>query len=64
MDNGYYDMFKIIPDHVPRMGPAPPPAGSRNGGSQGSADSFFRASLASSIAYMRALRDRANREAA
>ena len=73
MDNGYYDMYKImkvlhdvkfdgivIPDHVPRMGPAP--AGNGRGGG-GSPDPFFRASLAYSIAYMRALRDRANREA-
>jgi len=74
MDNGYYDMYKImkalrdvrfdgivIPDHVPRMGAA----STGNGrGSGGSTDSYFRASLAYSIAYMRALRDRANREAA
>lgn len=71
MDNGYYDMYKImkalrdvkfdgivIPDHVPHMGPPNAPGG------QGSADPFFRASLAYSISYMRALRDRANREAA
>jgi mannonate dehydratase len=76
MDNGYYDMYKImralrdvkfdgivIPDHVPRMGPAPV-AGAGRGGSQSSADPFFRASLGYSIAYMRALRDRANRDAA
>ncbi len=72
MDNGYYDMYKImkalrdvnfdgivIPDHVPRMGPPPTP-----GGRGGASDPYFRASLAYSIAYMRALRDRANREAA
>jgi mannonate dehydratase len=73
MDNGYYDMYKImkalrdvdydgivIPDHLPRMGPdraAGAPAG-RGGG-----DAYGRAVLAYSIAYMRALRDRANREA-
>ena len=64
MDNGYYDMYKImkalrdvnydgivILDHLPRMGPA-------NGG-----EAYNRATLAYSIAYMRALRDRANREA-
>ena len=81
MDNGYYDMYKImkalrdvgydgivIPDHVPRMGPAPlAAAGGGRGGAgarNNSADPFTRASLAYSIAYLRALRDRANREAA
>ena len=72
MDDGYYDMYKImkalrdvaydgivIPDHVPHMGPqAATPA---RGGQAN--DSYGRASLAYSIAYMRALRDRANREA-
>ncbi len=70
MDNGYYDMYKImkalrdvdydgivIPDHVPRMGPQA--ATQARGGN----DPYGRASLAYSIAYMRALRDRANREA-
>ncbi len=64
MDNGYYDMYKImkalrevnfdgivIPDHVPHMGPV------------GGGGEYNRAALAYSIAYMRALRDRANREA-
>jgi mannonate dehydratase len=73
MDNGYYDMYKImkalrdtdydgivIPDHVPRMGPQT--AGEGRGGA-GSADPYYRAALAYSISYMRALRDRANREA-
>ncbi len=71
MDNGYYDMYKImralqevdydgivIPDHVPGMGP------DREGGRpHDSLDAYIRASLAYSIAYMRALRDRAMREA-
>jgi len=74
MDNGYYDMYKImkalrdvdydgivIPDHVPHMGPAfaanAPPA------ERLASEAFNRAALAYSIAYMRALRDRANREA-
>ena len=72
MDNGYYDMYKImkalrdvefdgivIPDHVPRMG-APATTQARGGAGN---DPYGRASLAYSIAYMRALRDRANREA-
>ena len=72
MDNGYYDMYKImkalrdveydgivIPDHVPRMGAQ---ATAQGRGGQGN-DAYGRASLAYSIAYMRALRDRANREA-
>ena len=72
MDNGYYDMYKImkalrdvdydgivIPDHVPRMGA---PATTQARGGMGN-DPYGRASLAYSIAYMRALRDRANREA-
>jgi mannonate dehydratase len=70
MDNGYYDMYKImkalrdvdydgivIPDHVPRMG-SQDTAGGRMGNEAG-----FRAGLAYSVSYMRALRDRANREA-
>ena len=73
MDNGYYDMYKImkalrdvdydgivIPDHVPRMGPQTAPGAGRG---SGAGDAFNRAALAYSIAYMRALRDRANREA-
>jgi mannonate dehydratase len=65
MDNGYYDMYKImkalrdvsydgivIPDHLPRMGQAP-----------AAGEAYSRASLAYAIAYMRALRDRADREA-
>ncbi len=69
MDNGYYDMYQImkalrevdydgivIPDHIPHMGPPGAPSNY--------SDPFVRASLAYSIAYMRALRDRANREAA
>ena len=78
VDNGYYDMYKImkalrdtdydgivIPDHVPRMGPpAPPPGAERSGGAARQyADPYYRAALGYSIAYMRALRDRANREA-
>jgi mannonate dehydratase len=72
MDNGYYDMYKImkalrdveydgivIPDHVPRMGAT---ATTQVRGGMGN-DPYGRASLAYSIAYMRALRDRANREA-
>jgi mannonate dehydratase len=68
MDNGYYDMYRImkalrdvdfdgivIPDHVPRMGPGAAPGGAGS-------DAYGRAALAYSIAYMRALRDRANRE--
>jgi mannonate dehydratase len=71
MDNGYYDMYKImkalrdvdydgivIPDHVPRMGPAPQGTPDRGGN-----DAYGRAALAYSISYMRALRDRANRDA-
>ncbi len=71
MDNGYYDMYKImkalrdvdydgivIPDHVPRMGSQEGPAGGRGGNESG-----FRSGLAYSVSYMRALRDRANREA-
>jgi mannonate dehydratase len=67
MDNGYYDMYKImkalrdvnfdgivIPDHVPNMTQAPGSTPVNPGRS---------AALAYSIAYMRALRDRANREA-
>ena len=67
MDNGYYDMYKImkalrdvdfdgivIPDHVPGMVAADGFASPGPGRS---------AALAYSIAYMRALRDRANREA-
>ncbi|HUA83554.1 MAG TPA: mannonate dehydratase [Bryobacteraceae bacterium] len=67
MDNGYYDMYKImkalrevdfdgivIPDHIPNMltpdGKIAP-------------NQFRSPALAYSIAYMRALRDRANREA-
>ncbi len=73
MDNGYYDMYKImkalrdvdydgivIPDHVPRMGP-PTTTGATTG--QGGGEAYSRAALAYSISYMRALRDRANREA-
>ncbi len=72
MDNGYYDMYKImralkevnydgivIPDHVPGMGPD-----RAEGRPHDSSDPYIRASLAYSIAYMRALRDRANREVA
>lgn len=72
MDNGYYDMYKImkalrdvdfdgivIPDHVPRMGLAPAAGTPDRGGN----DAYGRAALAYSISYMRALRDRANREA-
>jgi len=74
MDNGYYDMYKImkalrdvdydgivIPDHVPHMGPAL--AANATQAERLAADAFNRAALAYSIAYMRALRDRANREA-
>jgi mannonate dehydratase len=70
MDNGYYDMYKImkalrdvdfdgivIPDHVPRVG-EPANTGANP------ARSYNQAGLAYGIAYMRALRDRANREAA
>jgi mannonate dehydratase len=74
MDNGYYDMYKImkalrdtdfdgivIPDHVPRMdGPVAPDAPPA---ARWAANSAGRAALAYSIAYMRALRDRANHEA-
>jgi mannonate dehydratase len=71
MDDGYYDMYRImkalrevefdgivIPDHIPRMGPTPPApgAGNRN-------NAFSRAGLAYSIGCMRALRERAFREA-
>jgi mannonate dehydratase len=74
MDNGYYDMYKImkalrdvnfdgivIPDHVPQMGPALT-AGATSA-EHAAAAAFSRAALGYSIAYMRALRDRANREA-
>jgi hypothetical protein len=74
MDNGYYDMYKImkalrdtdydgivIPDHLPRMGPPVTPGGAAQGRAAG--DPYGRATLAYSIAYMRALRDRADREA-
>jgi mannonate dehydratase len=73
MDNGYYDMYKImkalrdvdydgivIPDHVPRMG-RPTTTGATTG--QAGGEAYSRAALAYSISYMRALRDRANREA-
>jgi hypothetical protein len=65
----------VIPDHVPRMGSAvapaagapaagAPAAGRGAGGGRGAAnDASYQAALAYSIAYMRALRDRANREA-
>jgi mannonate dehydratase len=65
MDNGYYDMYKImkalrdvdfdgivIPDHVPNAVTADGAGASPN----------RPPALAYSIAYMRALRDRANRE--
>jgi mannonate dehydratase len=48
----------VIPDHVPRMGARDAPAGGR---AANQAD--FRSGLAYSVAYMRALRDRAIREA-
>ena len=72
MDNGYYDMYKImkalrdvdydgivIPDHFPRMGPPVTPGAS----ARAADDTYQRASVAYNVAYMRALRDRANREA-
>jgi mannonate dehydratase len=70
MDNGYMDMYKVmkalrevnfdgiaIPDHIPRMGAAAP-AGQRGPGGGVSAG------LAYSIAFMHAVLDRVNREAA
>jgi mannonate dehydratase len=80
MDNGYYDMYKImkalrevnfdgivIPDHIPGLGR---PTSSSVSGSGSAGTSAPRPSgnlnetgIAYSIAYMRALRDRANREA-
>jgi len=45
----------VIPDHFPRMGPGAPP--------RVEGDAYDRAVEAYSVAYMRALRDRANREA-
>ncbi len=77
MDNGYYDMYKImkalrdteydgivIPDHGPHMGSMSTSADGRPAaGGRGGEDPFNRAGLAYSISYMRALRDRANREA-
>jgi mannonate dehydratase len=70
MDDGYFDMYKImkalrdvnydgivIPDHIPRLGPQGAP------GQRGANDGYSRAGLAYCIAYLRALRDRANREA-
>jgi mannonate dehydratase len=73
MDDGYYDMYRImkalreveydgivIPDHVPRMGPMPPD----NAPATHTYDNTYnRASLAYSIGCMRALRQRAYREA-
>jgi len=58
----------VIPDHVPRMGggaapAAAPPAGRGPGAAGEPGDAYSRAALAYSVAYMRALRDRANREA-
>jgi mannonate dehydratase len=59
----------VIPDHVPRMGGAvapvtgAPAAGRGAGGRGGANGGANQAGLAYSIAYMRALRDRANREA-
>ncbi|MGA2145181.1 MAG: mannonate dehydratase [Bryobacteraceae bacterium] len=74
MDNGYYDMYRImkalrevdydgivIPDHVPHMGPAVP--ANATPAERAAAEVYNRAALGYSIAYMRALRDRANREA-
>ncbi len=71
MDNGYYDMYKImkalrevefdgivIPDHIPVLGPA---GAARRWDNY--ADAFNRGGLGYSIAYMRALRERAYREA-
>ena len=71
MDDGYYDMYKImkalrdveydgivIPDHVPRMGPSRHRA-AVTGQRDAPINGFNRAALAYSIAYMRALRDRA-----
>ena len=48
----------VIPDHVPRMGAQDGPPGGR-----GANEAGYRSGLAYSVAYMRALRDRANREA-
>jgi hypothetical protein len=57
----------VIPDHVPQMRAAAAEgaaAGARQAGGHGGAnETNYRSALAYSIAYMRALRDRANREA-
>lgn len=80
MDNGYYDMYKImkalrevnfdgivIPDHIPGLGvppsaPEPTPASATSRTPRPSGN-LNQTGIAYSIAYMRALRDRANREA-
>ena len=76
MDDGYYDMYKImkalrdvdfdgivIPDHVPNMLPVRAQTGASPAAAAPAANPGRPAALAYSIAYMRALRDRANREA-
>jgi len=78
MDNGYYDMYKImkalrevnfdgivIPDHIPGLGRMGTAQGSASAGPSAPRPSgnVNQAGIAYSIAYMRALRDRANREA-